>query len=596
MKRISVAMLLSGLLLASAEVLAHPGHDHDDGERVELRPWKRADGSYLGGASFVAATGEQVVLRGVDGSPMRVKLRDLSDYDRDWVRERVAEIKAINEIVALAPEGDKAAPTIAKDFEAFKDKVKLRWDEKFLYVESDGFPDHPMMKGIKAWQQQVPLPQSYTGKNAWQIPLKPVLAEKPISAKNAFFRGAIALAVNGVPIFNALNNRGEDSYLIGELDEYGGHCGRADDYHYHFAPVHLEKKAGKGNPIGYGLDGFPLYGYTDAGGKEPKDLDEFNGRMEKDGYRYYSTKKYPYINGGMRGVVTVRGDQVDPQPRAGPVRTSLTALRGATIPTELVRDDVKKTYKLNYDVNGQARSITYTINSDGTYTFVFKDSNGKETTESYRRRELKDDGPKKDKKDGPRKKEGKDRPPKKDDNDSPPPKKDDGPKRDEPSTIQPRKTDGFTLTSPAFEHGGDFPAEHTGAGTGISPPLAWARAPERTKCFALHLWHIPPKGEEIKSYWVVYNIPANITSLPKGAKGIGKDGYNGKGRTGYDPMNSKGPGVKEYHITIYALSAEPKFNSDKVTRADLLAAIKEITLAESTLSYTYERSPKKEEK
>jgi hypothetical protein len=37
--------------------------------------------------------------------------------------------------------------------------------------------------------------------------------------------------------------------LAGELDEYGGHCGRADDYHYHIGPVHLEKIVGKGNPI-----------------------------------------------------------------------------------------------------------------------------------------------------------------------------------------------------------------------------------------------------------------------------------------------------------------------------------------------------------
>jgi len=49
------------------------------------------------------------------------------------------------------------------------------------------------------------------------------------------------------------------------------------------APVHLEKTVGKGNPIAYALDGFPLYGCTDADGNEPKNLDEFNGRMEKDG-------------------------------------------------------------------------------------------------------------------------------------------------------------------------------------------------------------------------------------------------------------------------------------------------------------------------
>ena len=58
--------------------------------------------------------------------------------------------------------------------------------------------------------------------------------------KNQFLRGAIALAVNGIPIFNPQNNGGEVSADIGELDQWGGHCGRADDYHYHVAPLHLQ--------------------------------------------------------------------------------------------------------------------------------------------------------------------------------------------------------------------------------------------------------------------------------------------------------------------------------------------------------------------
>src|SRR5213078_3535080 len=120
----------------------------------------------------------------------------------------------------------------------------FRADDGFFYIESNAFPKRAMMVGITAWQQQVPLPQPYTGKNAWRIPLKPVVADKPIYAKKALYRGAIALAVDGVPIFNALNNRGEDAFLAGELDEWGGHCGRADDYHYHVAPLHLQETVG----------------------------------------------------------------------------------------------------------------------------------------------------------------------------------------------------------------------------------------------------------------------------------------------------------------------------------------------------------------
>ncbi len=74
--------------------------------------------------------------------------------------------------------------------------IKTRWDDRYFYVESNGIPDHRLMVGITAWQQQVPLPQSYFGENAWQIPLQPVPAKKPQLAKGNFLRGAIALAAS----------------------------------------------------------------------------------------------------------------------------------------------------------------------------------------------------------------------------------------------------------------------------------------------------------------------------------------------------------------------------------------------------------------
>ena len=446
--------LLVAFLLATLTAQAHPGHDHPPGHRV----WKDAEGLFEIEAAFVVAKDDEVQLRKHDRSLVWIPLDKLSRDDQEWVRRRLTEIGSLNQaetmppteaapldergvaspivlvalvggmgliaalgvwlkrtrtlslpafacllsaasLAALAADektaDKKASPAMRTHFEPFEDKLELRHDDDYLYIGSDGLPDHRMMVGIKAWQQQVPLPQPYTGKNAWRIPLAPVLAKKPISAKKALYRGAIALAVNGVPIFNALNNRGEDAYLAGELDEFGGHCGRGDDYHYHIAPVHLEKVAGKGKPIAYALDGFPLYGYTDADGKEPRDLDEFNGRMEKGSYRYYSTRKYPYINGGMRGVVTVRGDQIDPQPRDAPVRPAGRPLRGAKI-TDFVRD--KQTSTLKYDLRGKTYSIKYTMNKDGTFTFVYTDADGERTTETHRRREKgKDKGkPKKD--------------------------------------------------------------------------------------------------------------------------------------------------------------------------------------------------------
>ncbi|MDF1666112.1 MAG: YHYH protein [Planctomycetota bacterium] len=274
-------------------------------------------------------------------------------------------------------------PIIARHFHHFE-RVKVRWNTENLFVESDGLPDHGMMIGIRSWQQQVPLPQPFTGSNAWQIPLQPKLADKPISAKSHLFRGAIALAANGVPIFNALNNRGEDAYLAGELDKWGGHSGRGDDYHYHIAPVHLEKIVGKGQPIAFALDGFPIYGLTEADGSAVGKLDEFNGHFDAQGaYHYHASKTYPYINGGMRGVVTVRGGQIEPQPRDAPLRPGLEPLRGAEI---IDFTSSKEGSVLKYRIGDKTGSVSYGPYEKDSWKFTFVEADGQSRTKIYQRR------------------------------------------------------------------------------------------------------------------------------------------------------------------------------------------------------------------
>lgn len=243
-------------------------------------------------------------------------------------------------------------------FSAFTKSVNVFKTSQYYLVESNGIPAHSMMIGIRSWQQQIPTPQGYSGTNAWSIPIKPVISKTPISAKNHFLRGAIALAVNGVPIFNALNNRGDDAYLAGELDDWGGHCGRADDYHYHMAPFHLQDVVGKKVPIAYALDGFPIYGENEIDGKKVSGLDEFNGHFDvKKNYHYHGTKTYPYINGGFKGVVSEIDGQVSPQAATRPFRPAGTPLRGAQI-TGFERSG-ENSYQLSYQLNGSVNIIKY---------------------------------------------------------------------------------------------------------------------------------------------------------------------------------------------------------------------------------------------
>ena len=269
-------------------------------------------------------------------------------------------------------------------FSAFAQSVKVFKGEKFYLVESNGIPAHQMMVGIKSWQQQVPTIQNYMGANAWSIPIKPVIAANPISAKNHFLRGAIAIAVNGIPIFNALNNRGDDALLAGELDDWGGHCGRADDYHYHIAPTHLQTIVGKKVPIAYALDGFPIYGETEVDGKKVTKLDAFNGHFDsKKNYHYHATKSYPYINGGFKGEVTEIGGQVDPQSLTKAFRPAGEPLRGAVITGfERIGDS---SFDLKYSLNGSDFHVKYSA-SLTEVNMQFIDSSGAIRTEVYQRK------------------------------------------------------------------------------------------------------------------------------------------------------------------------------------------------------------------
>jgi len=269
-------------------------------------------------------------------------------------------------------------------FDEFSSTVKVFASGDYWQVESNGLPAHNMMVGITSWQQQVPLPMTYQGSNAWQLPKEPTLAASPVSAKTSLFRGAIALAVNGVPIFNALNNRGEDAFLFGELDEWGGHCGRADDYHYHVAPLHLANIVGSSKPIAYALDGFAIYGSTEPDGSTMEKLDAYNGHMGPDGvYHYHGTTTYPYINGGLRGVIRgVVGDQVDPQPSAQPLRSAGTPLQGASITN--FSSPTTGQYILEYSQAGKTGLVEYTV-SDTSVAFTFTSPAGAVTTEKYSR-------------------------------------------------------------------------------------------------------------------------------------------------------------------------------------------------------------------
>ena len=437
-------------LLISISIFAHEG-GHFGGNDV-LRIWHLTDGSIIRG-NYSSATSDVLILEQFQGAKVRVPIANLSPQDQKFAVVKINRSSRMNgfvevdkpvsylpyfnllalaffalllmeklrlrlvfrrfayssfllafvalacktaaEVTPITPSAPVTAipktsvSYLDSAFAPYKPALSTTSDATYFYVNSTGLPAHNMMVGITAWQQQVPIPQPYTGTNHWSIPLQPVYASTPLSTTNNFMKGAVALAVNGVPIFNALNNRGEDSFAIGELDQWGGHCGRGDDYHYHAAPLHLSTVSGL-KAIAFALDGFAVLGAKEPDGTAMLTLDTNHGHEWKGNYHYHGTTNYPYVIGAMRGKVSLDPatpapeNQILPQAFSSSVRPALTPLSGATI-TDFSAP-TSSSYNLTYKIGSKTGSVNYSWNTSGLFTFNFTDVNGTQTTSTYQRK------------------------------------------------------------------------------------------------------------------------------------------------------------------------------------------------------------------
>ena len=146
----------------------------------------------------------------------------------------------------------------------------------------------------------------------------------------------------------------------------------------------------------------------------------------------------------------------------------------------------------------------------------------------------------------------------------------------------------FKLSSTAFQDGGTLPVTYTceDAKGGVSPPLTWSGAPAGTVEFAVTATTLAVDGK--KWNWVLYGIPATVTSLAANTTGIGTTGASTDGPDlKFYPPCSSGSGQRTYTFTVYALSASPTFSTSPVTGEVLANAIGPVTLGSRQLSVTY---------
>ena len=115
----------------------------------------------------------------------------------------------------------------------------------------------------------------------------------------------------------------------------------------------------------------------------------------------------------------------------------------------------------------------------------------------------------------------------------------------------------MSLTSNAFESGQPIGELYSCDGRNISPPLAWAGAPDDAQSLAITIDDTDAPGGTFR-HWAVYDIPPNLRDLPAGAGRAGsaafKQGLNDGGKPGYAGMcPPKGKGVHHYHFHLFAL-------------------------------------------
>ncbi len=136
------------------------------------------------------------------------------------------------------------------------------------------------------------------------------------------------------------------------------------------------------------------------------------------------------------------------------------------------------------------------------------------------------------------------------------------------------------------------------SGQNISPALAWKNAPAGTKSFALLMFDPDAPTGSGWWHWVVYNLPAQTSSLSAGAgKADGSglpagsaQGITDFGTTGYGgPCPPPGDKPHRYIFTLHALKVEKLDLPATATAAMVGFEVNENTIAKASFIGYYSR-------
>ena len=151
----------------------------------------------------------------------------------------------------------------------------------------------------------------------------------------------------------------------------------------------------------------------------------------------------------------------------------------------------------------------------------------------------------------------------------------------------------FVLKTTAFSGGGEIPSRFTCAGVNLSPALTWSGVPAEAHALAL-IVDDPDAPMGNWTHWLIWNIPAQATSLPEGVPAAevldngARQGRNDFGKIGYGGPCPPPGRAHRYFFKLYALDKRLEVKAG-ATRRELEAAITSHVLSRTELIGTFRR-------
>lgn len=154
----------------------------------------------------------------------------------------------------------------------------------------------------------------------------------------------------------------------------------------------------------------------------------------------------------------------------------------------------------------------------------------------------------------------------------------------------------LTITSPAFFHKREIPAEFTCDGLDVSPPLEWTGVPDKTKSLALIVEDPdapdPAAPKMVWVHWIIYNLPPTATSFEQAVAPHDLPPGTLHGKNNWKQTSYGGPcppiGRHRYFFRLFAVDTLlPDLNEP--TKEQLEMAMADHILEQAELIGTYQR-------